>query len=144
MTSYFIYSVLISLEFFFQERSSKAKLLQFVSGVNAAVYWTTAMIWDYSTFVVTCVLTVLTLFIFQEDEWSTFDELGKKSDVLFFFLFDPTDIIFIHRTYALDIAGIWRCFFANDISIVTSVLCTCYRFHKDEHLFHLHRYYIRY
>jgi ATP-binding cassette, subfamily A (ABC1), member 3 len=60
-----------------KERVSKAKLLQVVSGVNMAVYWTTAFIWDYATFVVTTFLTLLTLFAFQEEQWTHIDELGR-------------------------------------------------------------------
>lgn len=61
---------------FLKERVSRAKLLQFVSGVNVLIFWVTAIIWDYLTFIITSIVLVATLAVFQEDGWSTIPELG--------------------------------------------------------------------
>lgn len=63
--------------FYIKERISRAKLLQIVSGINIIVFWITAFIWDFITFVITSVCTISVLAMFQEDGWSTADELGR-------------------------------------------------------------------
>lgn len=52
-------------------------MLQFVSGVNVLIFWVTAIIWDYFTFILTSIILIATLAVFQEDGWSTFAELGN-------------------------------------------------------------------
>lgn len=63
--------------FYIKERVSRAKLLQFVSGINIWTFWLTAFVWDLITFVVTICFMVATLAVFQEDGWSTGDEIGR-------------------------------------------------------------------
>lgn len=41
------------------------------------IFWLTAIIWDYFTFIVTSIILIATLAVFQEDGWSSVDELGK-------------------------------------------------------------------
>lgn len=63
--------------FYIKERVSRAKLLQFVSGINIWTFWLTAFAWDVITFVLTTLFMVATLAVFQETGWSTGDEIGR-------------------------------------------------------------------
>ncbi|XP_062556230.1 phospholipid-transporting ATPase ABCA3-like [Armigeres subalbatus] len=63
--------------FYIKERASGAKLLQFVSGVNAVTFWTVSFLWDYLVFIVAMMLYILTLAAFQEEGWSTPAELSR-------------------------------------------------------------------
>ncbi|XP_063703387.1 phospholipid-transporting ATPase ABCA1-like [Culicoides brevitarsis] len=72
--------------FYIKERISRSKLLQFVSGVNIASYWITGFLWDYFTFFCTAVISLLTIFVFQETGWSTVPEMGRCLLVLMCFI----------------------------------------------------------
>ncbi|XP_015249332.1 PREDICTED: ATP-binding cassette sub-family A member 1-like isoform X2 [Cyprinodon variegatus] len=52
--------------FLIQERVSKAKHLQFVSGVNPAVYWFTNFVWDMCNYIVPCIIVILIFLCFQQ------------------------------------------------------------------------------
>lgn len=59
-----------------RERMSKAKHLQFVSGVNVLIFWSSAYLFDFLHFTVTSVFLIITLAAFQEDGFSSAEELG--------------------------------------------------------------------
>ncbi|EAT39839.1 AAEL008386-PA, partial [Aedes aegypti] len=63
--------------FYIKERTSRAKLLQFVSGVNVLTFWIVSFVWDYFTFMITALIYIATLAAFQEEGWSTGEELGR-------------------------------------------------------------------
>ncbi|XP_065074349.1 phospholipid-transporting ATPase ABCA3-like [Ochlerotatus camptorhynchus] len=71
--------------FYIKERSSGAKLLQFVSGVNAITFWTVSFLWDYLVFILAMILYILTLAAFQEEGWSTPAELSRVVVVMLCF-----------------------------------------------------------
>ncbi|KAJ8008300.1 hypothetical protein DPEC_G00103410 [Dallia pectoralis] len=52
--------------FLIQERVSKAKHLQFVSGVNPAVYWVANFAWDICNYIVPCLIVVIIFLCFQQ------------------------------------------------------------------------------
>ena len=57
------------------QRSSKAKHSQFISGVNAVGYWLAAFLWDLLSFAVPSVLIVIIVLVFQTkalSEWPVF------------------------------------------------------------------------
>ncbi|XP_062542051.1 phospholipid-transporting ATPase ABCA3-like [Armigeres subalbatus] len=80
--------------FYIRERTSRAKLLQYVSGTNIALYWGVAFVWDYLMYLVTCLLYIATLAIFQEEGWSSFTELGRVFLLLMLF-----GVAFLPTTY---------------------------------------------
>ncbi|XP_058456304.1 phospholipid-transporting ATPase ABCA3-like [Malaya genurostris] len=82
--------------FYIKERTSRAKLLQFVSGVNVVIFWCVSFIWDYFTFAITSLVYLGTLAIFQEEGWTTVEELGRVFLILgaFGLAFLPTTYIF--------------------------------------------------
>ncbi|XP_072314586.1 phospholipid-transporting ATPase ABCA1-like [Eucyclogobius newberryi] len=51
--------------FLIQERVSKAKHLQFVSGVNPSVYWLANFAWDMCNYIVPCFIVVVIFLCFQ-------------------------------------------------------------------------------
>uniref|UniRef100_A0A3B3Z6U0 ABC transporter domain-containing protein n=1 Tax=Periophthalmus magnuspinnatus TaxID=409849 RepID=A0A3B3Z6U0_9GOBI len=51
--------------FLIQERVSKAKHLQFVSGVNPTVYWLANFAWDMCNYVIPCFIVVIIFLCFQ-------------------------------------------------------------------------------
>ena len=53
--------------FLWQERSSKAKHIQFVSGVNPISFWASAYLWDIINFVLTSIVIVILFLIFRVD-----------------------------------------------------------------------------
>lgn len=61
--------------FYIRERDSKAKLLQFISGVDTSTFWVTSFIFDFATHVLSSVITFLVVLAFQENGWSSIDEV---------------------------------------------------------------------
>ncbi|XP_058116458.1 phospholipid-transporting ATPase ABCA3-like [Anopheles ziemanni] len=80
--------------FYIKERTSRAKLLQFVSGINVFTFWIVSFLWDFMTYVITALLYIITLAVFQEEGWATFEELGRVFLVLIVF-----GIAFLPVTY---------------------------------------------
>jgi ATP-binding cassette subfamily A (ABC1) protein 3 len=65
--------------FYIRERVSKAKHLQFVSGVNVVVFWGTSFLCDMATYLLTVIAILITFAILQEDGFKTPDELGESA-----------------------------------------------------------------
>ena len=80
---------------YIKERVTKAKHLQFVSGINVVMYWLTAFLWDYLTFIVIALLMTVTIGVFQEDGFSTFQELGRIYFVFIMFGFAVLPFVYI-------------------------------------------------
>ncbi|KAM9425735.1 phospholipid-transporting ATPase ABCA1 [Pholidichthys leucotaenia] len=55
--------------FLIQERVSKAKHLQFVSGVNPAVYWLANFAWDMCNYVIPCIIVIVIFLCFQQKSY---------------------------------------------------------------------------
>lgn len=84
--------------FYIKERVSKAKLLQFVSGLNISSFWITSFLFDYGTFILNSIVMILVLAVFQEDGWSTFGELlpGFVTLIVFGFAMLPISFLSSH------------------------------------------------
>ncbi|KAL7375204.1 hypothetical protein ABVT39_013723 [Epinephelus coioides] len=52
--------------FLIQERVNKAKHLQFVSGVNPAVYWLANFAWDMCNYIIPCLIVITIFLCFQQ------------------------------------------------------------------------------
>lgn len=61
--------------FYIQERVSKAKLLQFISGVDTSTFWVTSFLFDFAIHVITSATAFFVIIAFQEEEWSTMDDV---------------------------------------------------------------------
>ncbi|XP_062373279.1 phospholipid-transporting ATPase ABCA1-like isoform X2 [Sardina pilchardus] len=55
--------------FLIQERVNKAKHLQFVSGVNPAVYWVANFAWDMCNYIVPCFIVIVIFLCFQQKSY---------------------------------------------------------------------------
>ncbi|XP_060519226.1 phospholipid-transporting ATPase ABCA3 isoform X2 [Cylas formicarius] len=71
--------------FIVRERVSKAKHLQFVSGVKVYVFWITHLICDLLTYFITIAVYLVTLVCFQEGGFKTFSEIGRMFVILLYF-----------------------------------------------------------
>lgn len=85
--------------FYIKERITKAKLLQFVSGVNVFMYWLTAFLWDYFLFLIIAFLMVATIGAFQEDGFATFQELGRAYLTLILFGWAVLPVIYLSAQF---------------------------------------------
>ena len=56
--------------FLVQEKASKAKHLQFVSGVSPFIYWTASFVWDTINYLVPVVLIVIIFAAFDVPAYS--------------------------------------------------------------------------
>lgn len=63
--------------FYIRERVTKAKLLQFVSGINIWTFWSTAFLWDVITFLLTAVIVMFTVLVFQEEGWKSASDMWR-------------------------------------------------------------------
>ncbi|GLH10706.1 Multidrug resistance protein homolog 49 [Gryllus bimaculatus] len=68
-----------------KERMSKAKHLQFVSGVDVLVFWIVNITCDGLSFLLPSLGVIITLAGFQEDGFATTEELGRIFVILVFF-----------------------------------------------------------
>ncbi|KAJ6635436.1 Phospholipid-transporting ATPase ABCA3 [Pseudolycoriella hygida] len=73
--------------FYIKERVSRAKLLQFVSGVNKVIFWGTSFVIDYVIYILISLLLIFVLAAYQQDAFSTFEELGRNFAILVLFGF---------------------------------------------------------
>uniref|UniRef100_A0A8C8CT99 P-type phospholipid transporter n=1 Tax=Oncorhynchus tshawytscha TaxID=74940 RepID=A0A8C8CT99_ONCTS len=61
--------------FLIQERVSKAKHLQFVSGVNPTVYWVANFAWDICNYIVPCLIVIVIFLCFQQKAYVSLPNL---------------------------------------------------------------------
>ena len=64
---------------------TKAKHLQFVSGVNFVTFWLANLFWDFINFLVPCAGILLTFLIFNEEGFISAEQQGRF--ILVFFLY---------------------------------------------------------
>jgi ATP-binding cassette, subfamily A (ABC1), member 3 len=81
--------------FYVRERVSRSKLLQFVSGTNIAIFWTVSFLWDFLMFTIGAVGFIIILAAFQEEGWSTFQEVGRFFLLLWFFGFGMLPLTYL-------------------------------------------------
>lgn len=60
--------------FYIRERASKAKLMQFVSGLGVSTFWLTSIIFDLINYIVNAAIVIAIIFAFQMDGWKTMDD----------------------------------------------------------------------
>lgn len=81
--------------FYIKESVSKAKLLQYVSGLNVYTYWISSFLFDYVSFVFTSILMTITIIMFQETGWQTIYELVPAFLSFLIFGFAVLPIIYL-------------------------------------------------
>lgn len=70
-----------------RERETRAKLLQFLSGVDVCAYWTSHIVWDYLVFVLSALSSILTIAAFKEIGYITPLDLSRYFYMLLIFGF---------------------------------------------------------
>ena len=60
-----------------KERVTKAKHLQFVSGVHFITFWLANMTWDFFNFLIPCAGILITFLCFNEDGFISFEQQGR-------------------------------------------------------------------
>ncbi|XP_040176029.1 ATP-binding cassette sub-family A member 3-like [Anopheles arabiensis] len=103
--------------FYIKERTSRAKLLQFVSGTNVTMFWLLAFMWDFTLFVLNSLVYIATVAIFQEEGWSTFEELGRAFLLLLFFGYATLPVTYLFSfLFSVSATGFVRMMFVNVLS----------------------------
>jgi len=80
--------------FLIEERVSKAKHLQFISGVNPASYWVATFLWDMLNYTVPAFITVLIFLCFQTDAYVSSDNLPVLICLLLLYGFAITPMMY--------------------------------------------------
>ncbi|XP_029932419.1 phospholipid-transporting ATPase ABCA1 [Myripristis murdjan] len=80
--------------FLIQERVSKAKHLQFVSGVNPAIYWLANFAWDMCNYIVPSLIVVLIFLCFQRKAYVSPSNLPALILLLLFYGWSITPMMY--------------------------------------------------
>lgn len=89
------FTMALYIMFYIRERASKAKLLQFISGIDASTFWMTSFLFDYATYILVSIVFYLTVMSFQEEYWSTAEELKPLFAILTVFGFSSLAITLV-------------------------------------------------
>lgn len=81
--------------FYIKERVSRAKLLQFVSGVNKVTFWMTSFIIDYAQFILMSLIFLGVLAAYNKDGYNSIDDLSRNFLVLVAFGFSVLPFTYI-------------------------------------------------
>ncbi|XP_042225445.1 phospholipid-transporting ATPase ABCA3-like [Homarus americanus] len=109
--------------FVIQERSTKAKHLQFVSGVNFITYWTASAIWDYILFMVPCCFCLLCLFLFGLKGLSEGEQLARIMLVFVHYAWVTLPLMYLCSfLFTVPSAGFTRMIIINIISGMATVI----------------------
>lgn len=89
-----------------KERTTRAKLLQLVSGVNHWIYWLTNFFWDYISFFFISVIILFTMAVYEEHGWTTADDITRMTILFMCFIFALLPWLYITSlVYATPTAG---------------------------------------
>ena len=70
--------------------------LQLISGTSIWIYWISAFIFDFFTFVITIIICLVMLFAFQIEGWSTLTELASIFLLLIFFIWSILPMVYLY------------------------------------------------
>ncbi|XP_056103062.1 phospholipid-transporting ATPase ABCA1 isoform X2 [Rhinichthys klamathensis goyatoka] len=80
--------------FLIQERVSKSKHLQFVSGVNPTIYWLANFAWDMCNYVVPCIIVIIIFLCFQQKSYVSPPNLPALILLLFLYGWSITPMMY--------------------------------------------------
>ncbi|XP_051809988.1 LOW QUALITY PROTEIN: phospholipid-transporting ATPase ABCA1b [Acanthochromis polyacanthus] len=80
--------------FLIQERVSKAKHMQFISGVQPLLYWVTNFIWDMCNYVVPATLVILIFVCFQQEAYVSSTNLPVLALLLLLYGWSITPLMY--------------------------------------------------
>lgn len=81
--------------FYVKERKTRAKLLQFVSGIGIGTFWSTAFLWDMMTYLITILLLMASVVIFHVDGFKTVDDMGRLFALLMGFAWSVLPLVYL-------------------------------------------------
>ncbi|XP_078532688.1 phospholipid-transporting ATPase ABCA1-like isoform X3 [Lissotriton helveticus] len=122
--------------FLIQERVTKAKHLQFVSGVNPAIYWLANFSWDMCNYLVPCVIVIILFLCFQQKAYVSAANLPVLILLLILYgwsitpLMYPSSFLFSIPSTAYVVLTCINLFIGINGSVATFVL----EMFKDENL----------
>lgn len=81
--------------FYIRERESKAKLLQFITGVNVVIFWTISLLFDVTTHIITSVVIKYSVEMFEGKYWPNSLESTPLFKILILFGVSSLAIILV-------------------------------------------------
>nr|XP_045614978.1 phospholipid-transporting ATPase ABCA3-like isoform X2 [Procambarus clarkii] len=109
--------------FIIQEHSTKAKHLQFVSGVNFITYWTALALWDFILFMIPCCLCLLCLSVFGLKGLSEGEQLGRIMLIFVHYAWVTLPLMYLCSFFfSVPSAGFTRMIIINIISGMATVI----------------------
>lgn len=109
--------------FLIQERSTKAKHLQFVSGVNFITYWTASAIWDYVLFLLPCALCLMCLALFGMKGLSEGEQLARIFLVLLLYCWASLPLMYLCSfLFSVPSGGFTKMIMANIITGMATII----------------------
>ncbi|NXK13626.1 ABCA1 protein, partial [Herpetotheres cachinnans] len=80
--------------FLIQERVSKAKHLQFISGVKPVIYWVANFVWDMCNYIVPATLVIIIFICFQQKSYVSSSNLPVLALLLFLYGWSITPLMY--------------------------------------------------
>uniref|UniRef100_A0A8B9NTA5 P-type phospholipid transporter n=1 Tax=Accipiter nisus TaxID=211598 RepID=A0A8B9NTA5_9AVES len=80
--------------FLIQERVSKAKHLQFISGVKPVIYWLANFVWDMCNYIVPATLVIIIFICFQQKSYVSSSNLPVLALLLFLYGWSITPLMY--------------------------------------------------
>ena len=78
-----------------EERNSKSKHLQYVSGVTPTIFWISAFIWDLTAYMVSIALCIIIFVMFQEECYVSKDNFGCLLLLLLLYSWAVTPLMYL-------------------------------------------------
>lgn len=119
------FTMALYVMFYIRERSSKAKLLQLISGVNVLTFWLVSFLFDFAGHVLTSAILFLSVLFFQEEGWASFKEVIPMFLVFIIFGICTFAIIFVTSCLFSQASYGFVCL---SIIFVCTGVCNCFRF----------------
>lgn len=91
--------------FYIKEESSKAKLLQFVSGVQVWTFWVSTIVCDLLLYFISIALMSSILTVFDNPGWETGEDIGRTFTLFICFGFASLPMIYLFAMANKDPAG---------------------------------------
>jgi ATP-binding cassette, subfamily A (ABC1), member 3 len=97
MNTGFVMALVVALfvMFYIKERITKNKLLQVISGVNKFIFWMVAFVLDYFVFILIVIVYVSVIGAYQQEGFSTFEELLRITSILLLFGFAALPLTYV-------------------------------------------------
>ncbi|XP_030372011.1 ATP-binding cassette sub-family A member 2-like [Scaptodrosophila lebanonensis] len=89
----------------YTERNTRSKLLQYMSGVGVVLYWISHLLWDYAILVLTAILGIITVALFQLPGYSTLGDISRNLTVFLFFGISALPFIYLISNWFVDPAS---------------------------------------